>query len=172
MVPSDLPELPPEKGTWDEEALTRRALMERAFGVIATVGVIGVAAPAGRFLVGNSLEPAKVQWVELGAVDALPPDQVTRVNFSSTVTDAWRSVTKRGTVYVYSDDGGASFVALDGTCTHLGCIVRWQPADAQFDCPCHQAAFSREGQVLGGPPAIPLRHLAVKVENGLLFAEI
>jgi Rieske Fe-S protein len=172
MTASNLPSLPADKGEWDETAVSRRGFLEVAFGFLAGIGVLAVVIPGVRFLVGNSLQPAKPQWVELGNADALAADQVTRVNYSTRATDAWRSVNKRGTVYVSSDDGGASYVALDGTCTHLGCIVHWKPDEAHFGCPCHQAAFSREGQVLSGPPPRPLRQLAVKIENGVLFAEI
>lgn len=168
----DLPELPPEKGVWDEQAISRRGLLEGALGILAVAGAAAVAVPAGRFLVGNSLEPAKMQWVELGAVESFPPDQVTRVNFTTNTKDAWRTVSRRGTIYVYSDDGGATFVALNGTCTHLGCIVQWRPDQEKFTCPCHAAAFARNGDVLSGPPPKPLHVLAVKIENGRLYAEI
>ncbi len=172
MTTANLPELPPEKGSWDEKAVSRRGLLEAAFGVLASAGVLAVAIPGARFLVGNALKPAKPQWVEIGSIDALPADQVTRATFTTSATDAWRNVTKRGTVYVYSDDDGASYVALDGTCTHLGCMVHWRAEENHFACPCHTAAFTRTGDVISGPPPKPLRRLPVKVENGVLFAEI
>ncbi len=75
-------------------------------------------------------------------------------------------------VYVYSDDGGASYVALDGTCSHLGCMVQWRAEENRFACPCHAASFTRTGEVISGPPPKPLRSLPVKVENGVLFAQI
>jgi len=172
MTPADLPELPPEKGTWDEKEISRRGLLEGAVGVLATVGVLHIAIPGGIFLVGKSLEPAKTQWVQIGEVASISADQVTRINYTMTAPDAWRNVTKSGTVYVYSEDGGTTFVAMDGTCTHLGCMVQWKSDENVFGCPCHLAVFSRQGNVLSGPPPKPLRQLAVKIENGVLFAEI
>lgn len=172
MGQSGLPELPPEKGTWDEKAISRRGLLEGAVGVLTVVGVLHIAVPGAIFLVGESMKPAKVQWVEIGPVTSLPAGQVTRVNYTTTAPDAWRKVTRRGTVYVFSDDGGSTFKALDGTCTHLGCIVQWKPDEEHYSCPCHLALFSRGGEVLAGPPPRPLQFLPVKIENGVLFVEV
>ncbi len=169
---SDLPDLPPEKGEWDQQALARRNFLQGTFAVLATVGVLHIGIPAARFLVGNSLEPAETKWVELGAIDSLPADQVTRVNYSVQITDAWREVTRRGTVYVYSLDGGATYEVLDATCTHLGCIVRWREDKQVFGCPCHSAVFSQQGEVISGPPPEPLHQLATKIVDGKLFAEV
>ena len=172
LTQSEFPPLPPEKGTWDEKAVDRRRFLSRAFGALGGLGGLLVGIPGLRFLAGNSLQPTDPKWVELGAVVDLDAGPVHRVNYSTTAIDAWREVTKRGTVYVYSTDEGASYVALDGTCTHLGCIVRWKESDERFSCPCHSASFSREGEVLSGPPPKPLRELPVKIDNGVLFAEI
>lgn len=167
-----LPEIPPEKGEWDEEALNRRNFLQGTFAVLATAGVLHIGLPAARFLAGDSLQPAATNWVELGPVDSFPADQINRVNYSLQVTDAWREVARRGTVYVYSKDGGATYQALDATCTHLGCIVRWQDSKQVFGCPCHSAIFSQDGEVISGPPPAPLRQLATKIVDGKLFAEI
>lgn len=57
-------------------------------------------------------------------------------------------------------------LALDLTCTHLGCTVS---ATAQgFACPCHGSHFTAEGQVLRGPAPCALRHLPVEEREGLV----
>jgi Rieske Fe-S protein len=165
--------LPPEKGTWDRKSLDRRAFLEGAFAVLAGVGALAVTIPGVRFLVGNSLAPPTTKWVPLGSTEELPSDgSVARVNYGTRAIDAWREVTKTGTVYVFSDDDGASYVALDGTCTHLGCIVQWREDEEHFGCPCHSGFFTREGQVISGPPPRPLLRLPVKIEGDIVFAEI
>ncbi|MEI7646095.1 MAG: ubiquinol-cytochrome c reductase iron-sulfur subunit [Chloroflexales bacterium] len=171
MAASKLPPLPSDKGVWDDHAITRRGFLEAVFGVLAGIGALLVAIPSVRFLVGNSLESSATKWVELGKVADLPT-AVTQVSYSTRATDAWREVTQRGTVYVSSADGGATFSVLDGTCTHLGCIVQWNERDGQFVCPCHSGHFTREGEVISGPPPHRLRQLAVKVKDGALLAEI
>lgn len=58
-----------------------------------------------------------------------------------------------------------SFIALSAVCTHLGCIVQWQPDKKEFLCPCHAGLFSAEGKVLGGPPPKPLPSLPVTLSD-------
>jgi glycine/D-amino acid oxidase-like deaminating enzyme/nitrite reductase/ring-hydroxylating ferredoxin subunit len=58
-------------------------------------------------------------------------------------------------VAVYRDDDG-SLHAYFAACTHLGCVVQWNPADRTWDCPCHGSRFSAFGTVLHGPAVSPL----------------
>lgn len=55
--------------------------------------------------------------------------------------------------------------ALSATCTHLGCIVRWNEEKKQLICPCHAARFDLFGNVLGGPAPKPLPTFSAKVED-------
>jgi glycine/D-amino acid oxidase-like deaminating enzyme/nitrite reductase/ring-hydroxylating ferredoxin subunit len=42
-------------------------------------------------------------------------------------------------------------------CTHLGCIVGWNPAEKTWDCPCHGGRYDPYGTVINGPPAENLK---------------
>jgi cytochrome b6-f complex iron-sulfur subunit len=64
-----------------------------------------------------------------------------------------------------------SFAAYSLVCTHLGCIVRWQPPDEEFHCPCHAGVFDENGQVLSGPPPRPLPAYKLSEEGGEIFVE-
>ena len=51
---------------------------------------------------------------------------------------------------VHRDDDG-QLHALSARCTHLGCIVAWNPAERTWDCPCHGSRFDTDGRVVEGP---------------------
>ena len=36
-------------------------------------------------------------------------------------------------------------------CPHLGCALKWNPAEHSWDCPCHGSRFDEDGHVLDNP---------------------
>jgi glycine/D-amino acid oxidase-like deaminating enzyme/nitrite reductase/ring-hydroxylating ferredoxin subunit len=63
-----------------------------------------------------------------------------------------------GQAAVYRDEEG-TLHRVAARCTHLGCIVKWNPAERSWDCPCHGSRFGTSGEVLQGPAVSPLRKL-------------
>jgi glycine/D-amino acid oxidase-like deaminating enzyme/nitrite reductase/ring-hydroxylating ferredoxin subunit len=53
-------------------------------------------------------------------------------------------------IAVYRDASGKIF-RQSAACTHLQCIVRWNPVEKSWDCPCHGSRFDPCGKVLMGP---------------------
>jgi cytochrome b6-f complex iron-sulfur subunit len=68
------------------------------------------------------------------------------------------------------EDGG--FLALDRTCTHLGCTVPWRAEQGLFACPCHASTFDITGEVLGPPAPRPLDRYPVRIENGIVKVDL
>ena len=68
------------------------------------------------------------------------------------------------------DDGG--FLALDRTCTHLGCTVPWRADEGRFACPCHASTFDITGNVLGPPAPRPLDRYLVRIENDVVKVDL
>ncbi len=141
------------------------ATMGSFIGVVAGLPVVGyVASPL-------STKPKDGTWVPLGRVEdfnGLSDPQL--VQFTLTQQDGWNEVKLARTCWVVPQ-GGGSFTVFNGQCTHLGCAYTWQAQGENagtFRCPCHDGAYTRDGQVLGGPPPRSLDTLQTKVENGQL----
>lgn len=64
------------------------------------------------------------------------------------------------------------FVALSAVCTHLGCLVEFNPVKREIECPCHAGMFDLEGRVIGGPPPRPLPLEKVSVAQGKVYVSV
>ena len=62
-----------------------------------------------------------------------------------------------------------SIRAFSLVCTHLGCIVEWQEGKQEFYCACHDGRFDQFGEVVAGPPPVPLEQFPVKLENEMII---
>ena len=60
------------------------------------------------------------------------------------------------------------FRALSAVCTHLGCIVHWNPEQQKIQCPCHAGVFTPDGTVVSGPPPRPLASYPTQLVAGKL----
>lgn len=67
-----------------------------------------------------------------------------------------------GGLFFVGHDAGGLF-AMSMQCTHKGCVVVM--AGEVLDCPCHQARFDLDGNVLRGPAPLPLPHFALFVDG-------
>lgn len=69
-------------------------------------------------------------------------------------------------------DGGGEIVALNPTCTHRGCTVEWNNEANNLVCPCHDAKFAPDGQVLAQPAVEPLSTYEVRQDNGEILVKL
>jgi len=53
----------------------------------------------------------------------------------------------------------------NAACTHLQCLVEWDPAQQKFLCPCHEGIFASDGSVVSGPPPLALEQIETTIEN-------
>jgi len=56
-------------------------------------------------------------------------------------------------------------LAVNPTCTHKSCTVKWEKSNKEFVCPCHDAKFAADGAVRQGPADKPLPRYAAKIEK-------
>jgi glycine/D-amino acid oxidase-like deaminating enzyme/nitrite reductase/ring-hydroxylating ferredoxin subunit len=80
---------------------------------------------------------------EIGSVDELKPGE----------GGILRDGAKRIAAYCGRD---GEVICRSAACTHMGCVVQWNPFEQCWDCPCHGSQFAPDGQVLNGPAVKPL----------------
>ncbi len=61
-------------------------------------------------------------------------------------------------------DGKKKLVALDTTCTHLGCTPNVLFSEQKIKCPCHGSGFRFNGINFEGPTPRPLERYAVSID--------
>jgi nitrite reductase/ring-hydroxylating ferredoxin subunit len=119
----------------------------------------GASAPS----VASKQEQGK--WLALGPLSRLIPGLPMAFPFSRTTRDAWGESVENGVVYAITHDG-QSVRAFSNLCTHHGCRVSWSGQKKVFVCPCHEALFDVDGQVVAGPPTRPLDCFQTRIEDG------
>ena len=66
---------------------------------------------------------------------------------------------------------GDEVVAFSQKCTHLGCVVFYEPEEAELVCPCHEGIFDpTTGDPTAGPPERPLPTIAIEVRDDTIWA--
>ena len=79
-----------------------------------------------------------------------------------------KEINSRGNKLILVNNAG-DVKAFSATCPHLGCSVRWDQKKSEFLCPCHMAAFDRNGEVVSGPPPRALDQYRVLIEGNSIF---
>ena len=62
-------------------------------------------------------------------------------------------------VAAYREEDG-TLHERSASCTHQGCILRFNAMEKSWDCPCHGSRFDVQGKVLNGPAVIDLPEAA------------
>lgn len=66
---------------------------------------------------------------------------------------------------------GGALVAYSQKCTHLGCVVFYEPEETELVCPCHEGIFdATTGGPIAGPPERPLPAIALEVRENTVWA--
>jgi Rieske Fe-S protein len=61
------------------------------------------------------------------------------------------------TIPVIAVNRGNGYRIFNATCTHLGCLVKWDQPSKRFLCPCHGGIYNENGEVVAGPPPAGIR---------------
>jgi Rieske Fe-S protein len=66
-------------------------------------------------------------------------------------------------ILVRTDSG--ELKAFSAVCTHLDCIVQYQPETKQIWCACHNGHYNLNGKNVAGPPPRPLEEFKVNTRG-------
>ncbi len=136
------------------EQPTRRGFLDWVIGLGSAITGLALLLPSLMYLwpAAKGGGPAKV---EVEGAQSLAPGQAIILQVGSMPAIVLR--TRSG------------FKAFSASCTHLGCLVKWDENKREFLCPCHAAAFDEDGKVVSGPPPPPLPELKVKEIGDKVF---
>ncbi len=147
----------------------------RFFARIITTIHAGIGGTLGVLLGGTIISPGLARrqetWLPAGSLGALPVNEPTPVTIRVARQDGYTQVVERKTVFLLKDQE-SNIIALDSTCTHLGCRVSWDSTTQELRCPCHGGAFDRNGGVKAGPPPGPLATIATRIEGDSILVQV
>ena len=133
---------------------TRRGFLDLVIGVFSTITAAALAIPALLYLWPAARGGAS-EDVEVKDAAKLQPGQSTALQV-------------RGKAVIVVREA-AGYRAISAVCTHLGCLVKWEPQRKEFLCPCHAAVFDQNGAVVSGPAPGPLPAYRVKEVGGKVY---
>ena len=153
-----------------KDNVSRRDFMKTAIVSIGGLISAAIGLPAVAYVVGPALKQNADEWIRLGSVGKVEPNNPTLFKTAIETQTGWVNAEEEFSAYVLTANG-QDFIAISNICTHLGCRVRWIPEEDGYFCPCHNGVFSKDGNVVSGPPPRPLDRFEVKVEDGVLFVK-
>ena len=69
------------------------------------------------------------------------------------------------TYLIVTGEAAIGSYGINAICTHLGCVVPWNPAAGKFICPCHGSQYDEAGKVVRGPAPLSLALAHGQVDN-------
>jgi menaquinol-cytochrome c reductase iron-sulfur subunit len=150
------------------DAPRRRFLASITTGILSIIG--GILGVIGGGAVLSSTGGRQEDWLTASALHDLPDNEPTAVTLSAMRLDGYRETLVRRTIFLVKT-GESDVAAFDATCTHLGCLVGWDPQGQVFKCPCHGGVFDRSGSVIEGPPPEGLMKIATRVDGNRVMVQ-
>lgn len=149
-----IPLLEKKQYRWLQARRRLLATLAAGFGAL-TVG--GAALPVAGFLLPPKNKLPDRSTLHAGSADDVPAGAAKRVNLFG--KPVW---------LIHSE--GDRWFALSAICTHMQiCQLEWHEERGQLVCPCHGGAFDVYGNVVQGPPSIPLRSYGVEQLQGEIY---
>lgn len=140
----------------EEKNFSRKDFLNLTWAAAGAVALSEAAFVGLRFLAPRVTDGEFGGIFNLGPVEQYPFGSVTPI--------------EAGRFYlVRLQDGG--LLALHRKCTHLGCVVPYEPTQGQFVCPCHGSAFTTEGDLVNAPAPRPLDLFLLTITDGEIYVD-
>lgn len=101
-----------------------------------------------------------------------PPEVIEAAQNSVTAGKVGELALNSGKIFKFGNKPGilirsasGEFKAFSAICTHLDCIVQYEPDKKQIWCACHNGLYNLNGQNIGGPPPRPLEEYVVNTRG-------
>ena len=139
--------------------IDRRDFVKLTTAAVGTIIGASIGIPAVGYLISPALGSgnSKDLWLQVGVLADIPIGTPFPFTFTITQVNGWeRTATSYGGFVIRKSESPDDLTILSSRCTHLGCQVNWKEESNAFICPCHDASFDRQGNVISGPPPRPL----------------
>lgn len=131
-------------------------MKRRDFIACVGVGCLG----SNLFIKVASSEEISDDWQVIGTIDQLDINGQL-LNENSSI----------GAVLVVGNSQSENLIAINPSCTHMGCTVEWLAEEDIFLCPCHASEFDISGEAKMGPATKSLSSYAAKIEGDLVMVK-
>ena len=139
--------------------ISRRSFMQISNRILAVLGLTAITVPIVAYFFPPNLEETPSEPVLVSSLDDLPPGASKTIRFG------------RYPALVINTSAGLR--AYSAVCTHFACVCKWDPDRELIVCPCHEGYFEPlEGQVVAGPPPLPLESLAVNIIDDEIYVGV
>ncbi|MBW4666151.1 MAG: ubiquinol-cytochrome c reductase iron-sulfur subunit [Cyanomargarita calcarea GSE-NOS-MK-12-04C] len=99
-------------------------------------------------------------WIDIGTIAEL--DKAGQI---------FKQKSSLGAILVIGTSKNNNLIAVNPTCTHLGCTVDWEAKENIFLCPCHASEFAADGKVINGLATKPLSTYKTKIEGNIVMVK-
>jgi Rieske Fe-S protein len=130
----------------------RRQLLDYLLGTSAFATLAAILYPIFKFMI-----PPQVTEAQQNSVVAAKTNEI-----AANTGKIFKFGSKPG-ILIKTEKGDLK--AFSASCTHLDCIVQYQPDKKDILCACHNGIYDLTGKNVGGPPPRPLEEFTVNVKG-------
>jgi cytochrome b6-f complex iron-sulfur subunit len=140
-----------------EGHLIRRDFLSKVFAIWGTLSFLPIIAVVLKYISPVERREPTAEVIEVGTISELKTNSAKIVRFNREPVILVRT----------SSD---QFRAFSARCTHLGCVVQFEPTDIpHFACNCHGSQFDINGKNIAGPAPRPLVPMKVTLRQSNIY---